>query len=98
MNKIIYRVFYDFNESIQSNPAHSQLSAEEIARALQDFPARVEASLIDFDASVNYESPAKDADSIIAVIESNATEDQVSTAVAACLSELNLSVAKLQRV
>lgn len=98
MNKIMYRVYYDFNESIKSDPAHSQLSAENIARALQEFPAKMEASLSEFDASVNCESPTTEADSIIAVIESSATEEQVNAVLAACLSELDLCGAKLQRV
>ncbi len=94
MSKIVYRVYSDFNESAgRVAPA-----AEHVVQALQQFPLEVEALLSEFEASVTCESPTREINSVIAVIESTASEEQVGAAVTASLSRLDLQGAKLQRV
>lgn len=98
MNKIVYRVYYDSNEAAKSAASCAPPAAENVAQVLQQFPQELEAMLSDADASVTCESPTKEADSIIAVIESTASEEQVGRAVETCLSTLGLCGTRLQRV
>ena len=98
MNKIVYRVYSDFDQPADAEATRVAPKAENVVEALQQFPHEVETLLSEFEASVTCESPTKEVTSVIAVIESAASEEQVSAAVAASLSRLHLSGARLQRV
>lgn len=98
MNKIVYRIYADSNQSTGPEASQVGSQAENVVQALQQFPIEVETLLRDFEANVSCESPTKEVNSVIAVIESAASEEQVGAAVAASLSRLNLNGDRLQRV
>ena len=98
MNKIVYRIYSDFNQPTGPEQTRVAPPDENVVQALQQFPLEVENLLSEFEANVTCESPNKEVNSVIAVIESAASEEQVGAAVAASLSRLNLSGDRLQRV
>lgn len=98
MNKIVYRIYSDSSQSTGPEAGQVAPQAENVVQALQQFPIEVETLLSEFEANVSCESPTKEINSVIAVIESAASEEQVGAAVAASLSRLNLNGDRLQRV
>ena len=94
MQRVAYRVFYDYKSMLRCSPLHNKLSSEEVKSNIAALPNELETILGDKESTVSLQKSIKD--DFLVFVNSEHNEETIDSLVAKALSSLSLFGVKLE--